>query len=166
MDNNSSSKTGYWITGIILVIIVIGVWIWSASSNPSVSQTGATTTPDQSGVMIRPYGTATIGLGQTATFQGIAITPISVAKDTRCSSSAQCVTPGTVQVVVRSDLASGASEQDTMTLGSTTQVDMFAITLTDVAPQPQAGSTIPSQNYQFTFDVHQSASGVGLQGKG
>lgn len=165
MNNQRNS----WIAGIIIVIILIAiVVIWRLNSGTStttgVNPDGSPSVTDST--MMLPYGPVTLALGQEATFQGITIRPLSVAEDSRCSVGVQCIQAGTVRVLVESDLANGATRQDTLTLGTSTSVDLFTISLTNVDPAREANSTISKADYRFTFDVHQDASGVGLQGKG
>jgi len=158
MDNNTRNT---WIAVVVIVILIIlGVWLWKANSVPSQPASSGST-------MMLPYGTVTLGLGEQGVFQGITITPLSVVEDSRCNQGVQCVQAGTVRLNVRSDVAATSkSQQDIMKLASTTQVDTFSVSLVSVNPVPQAGNKINNKDYRFTFDVHESASGAGLQGKG
>ncbi len=172
MQEQNESHAGAWIvTGIVIVLLGVGAYyLFRPSANTSYNTptdtTGSTTSSPTAGTLIHSYGTVTLGLGQSASFPGITITPTSVAQDSRCATGVQCVQAGTVQVVVQSTLADGATQSNTIALGSTIQVDAYSIALTSVNPEKTSGSTISSSDYRFTFDVHTSASGVGLQGKG
>ncbi|HVU06685.1 MAG TPA: hypothetical protein VHE10_02765 [Candidatus Paceibacterota bacterium] len=163
MDNNQKNY-GMWAVVVLIVILVgLSIYFWNtrgASTTPSSTSTPSGTS------MVNPYGTATVGLGQEAVFPGITIIPLSVSEDSRCAAGVQCIWAGTVRVVVRSVLDSGGSQQDVISLGSTTPIDAYTVSLISVEPQAVASTKIADQDYRFTFDVHQNASGVTLQGKG
>lgn len=168
MDNQNPSHVGYWVAGVIAVILIIGgVVLWRSNGTSTDDATNASTTDSTT---VLPYGQVTLGFGQSASFRGITITPLTLAEDSRCATGVQCVWAGTVRVAIRSDLDSGASLQNTITLGSTTPVGTFAISLVSVTPNKQAASTIANSDYRFTFDVHQNGNGAGLgtdlEGKG
>lgn len=155
-----------WIAVVVVVIILVaGAAIWQMNSGPSQDQTTSST--PSGATMILPYGQVTLSLGQTGAYQGISITPVSVAEDSRCATGNQCVWAGTVRVVIRSVVDNDLPRQDTVSLGSTTPVGTFSVSLVTVTPSPRAGEQVSNTDYRFTFDVHESAaSGTGLQGKG
>lgn len=165
MDNERTSQTGYWVAGIIAVILVIGGFVVWKSKAPASTTDGTVVTGSTT---VRPYGSVTVGLGESAAFNGITITPLTVAEDSRCAAGVQCVWAGTVRVAIKSDFPTGPSRQDTVTLGSTTPVGTFSVGLTSVTPAKKADVIIKNSDYRFTFEVHQSANGTGeaLQGKG
>ncbi|HVT74878.1 MAG TPA: hypothetical protein VHD69_00425 [Candidatus Paceibacterota bacterium] len=161
---NNEKNYGMWAVGAIVVILIgLSMYFWANRDNGIA--TDATSTPSGS-TMILPYGTATLALGQQGVFPGITIIPLSVSQDSRCAAGVQCIWAGTVQVVVRSAFDNGASRQDVMTLGSTTSVGDFSVSLVSVQPEARADVDIKDADYRFTFDVHQSADGVTLEGKG
>ncbi len=167
MDNKNQGNY-YWIwwVAVVLAIIIASIYIWTTRGGGSADTTAPAAQTDTGSTLIHSFGLVTIGLGQQARFQGITIHPLSIAEDSRCAAGVQCIQAGTVRIVVESVFDSGTSEQDTMALGTTTTVGGFAVALTSVDPQALAGTRIANQDYRFTFDVHESASGAGLQGKG
>ncbi len=166
MENPNASKTGYWVGGIIIVILIIGgIVLWRANS----AKPAATDNTPTTSTTVLPYGPVTLGIGETANFNGISITPMTLAEDSRCATGVQCVWAGTVRVAVRSDFQGLPSRQDTISLGTTTPVSTFSILLTGVTPAKTASATIANSDYRFTFEVHQSAGaadGSDLEGKG
>ncbi|HEU0080654.1 MAG TPA: hypothetical protein VFQ72_01340 [Candidatus Paceibacterota bacterium] len=159
-DNREASSVGYWVAGIIILIVVIGgIVLWRSNASDTAgtaARTGSTT--------VLPYGRTTVAVGQSASFDGITITPLTVAEDSRCAAGVQCVWAGTVRVAVRSDLAAGSSRQDVIALGSTTPIGTFAVSLVSVTPDKRAGVDIASNDYRFTFEVHQNGSGAAVPG--
>ncbi len=165
MDNERTSQTGYWVAGIIVALVVGGIVLWKTKSATApadgTSTIGSTT--------VRPYGKVTVGLGESAAFNGITVTPQTVAEDSRCAAGVQCVWAGTVRLAIKSDFPSGSSRHDTVALGSTTPVGTFTVGLTAVTPAKKADSTIKNSDYRFTIEVHQNGTNSGseeLEGKG
>jgi hypothetical protein len=159
-----NTERNYVIGGIIVLIILVGgVYLFSknrtstGSNNATSTGANATSTGTTTGGMILPYGRATIGVGETAKFRGISITPMSVIEDSRCPEGVQCIQAGTVRVNVRSTFDNGSGRQDPIRLGSSTTVNTFAITLVTVEPRADADTEIDDNDYEFTFEVRQSA---------
>lgn len=93
-----------------------------------------------------------LNLNQSATAFGVTVTPLQVVEDSRCPANVNCVWAGRVRV--RTNLVSG--------MGTATQIfipnepittEAETVTLTQVAPEPVAGVTIPASEYQFVFRV-------------
>jgi hypothetical protein len=152
--NNPQAKY-YWIGALVLAALVVGgIYFTRSSVTISPDDTpGVTTTPS---VVVNPYGIITLKLGETGYFRGIAITPLTIEEDSRCPKNVQCVWAGTVKVAVRSDLDSGSTFNNMVTLGETTIVDTFGIKLSAVTPE-KTTATIATTDYRLTFEVHQSA---------
>lgn len=146
-----------WIAVIVIVVlIIIGIFIYKSNKAPSGADIGLEGAP--SGVTtVRPYGQMEIKIGETASFRGITITPLSVIEDSRCPQNVQCIQAGTVRVNVRSELDSGATREDIVKLNSTSTIDTFKVALVKVTPNTTAGKTIANGDYRFTFEVRQGA---------
>lgn len=153
--NNERNYTGYWIGGIIIVLLIIGGIFWYRSSNSydNETETNATSTPTNTIQSVLPYGETTIGIGDQAAFAGISIRPTAVIEDSRCPADVQCIQAGTVKVNVAVELDNGARRQETVTLGETTSVGGFAVTLKKVTPQKPRTGTVKASDYEFTFEV-------------
>jgi hypothetical protein len=150
---NQRNYSWVWIL-IVIIVLVAGIFIYRSSSDDTY--TGSPEATSTGSVTILPYGRATLSLGEEATFRGITIKPVSVLEDSRCPAGVQCIQAGTVRINVESQVGN-TTRQDIVRLGSATTVDTFAVTLVSVLPATKAGSQIPSGDYIFTFDVHQSA---------
>jgi len=146
---------------IAILVILIGIfWYSSTRKDTTPSETVATSTVPQTNTntTIIPYGRVTLGLGDSASFRGITITPLAVVEDSRCPQDVQCIQAGTVRVNVNSEFDNGSTRQDIIKLGSSTTVDTFGINLVSVTPgAKKAGVKINSTDYEFTFEVRQSA---------
>jgi hypothetical protein len=155
----SNNAAYYWIGGIVIVAVIAGFIYFNSGTSKTPTNTGTDGTSDVPAPtsMVSPYGSITLKIGETANFRGISITPLKVEEDSRCAKGVQCVWAGTVKVSVRSDLASGKSSTNMITLGQKTIVDTFTVGLTAVAPDKLASSTISTSDYRLTFDVHQSS---------
>ena len=153
-EGKPSNAVYYWIGAGILVALVLG-GIYFNTSTPIADNTpvDVATVPTD---IIYPYGSVTLKLGETGHFNGISITPLRVEEDSRCAKDVQCVWAGTVKVSVRSDLATGVTSENMVTLGQTTKVDTFDVGLTAVNPGSVSGVKITNADYRLTFEVHQS----------
>lgn len=176
----SQTQKNVWIWVLVIAVIaIVGFFVWNANkhTSPNDSDTsgmssetsgmkgensnqnsGSNTFPTSGSTMILPYGKATLTLNQQGSFNGITMTPLSVTEDSRCMPNVQCIQAGTIKIVVKSVLDDGTTKTNTMTLGDTISVGEFSVGFVSVNPE--------HTNYQFTFDVHQNASGVNIQGKG
>lgn len=146
-----------WIAvAVIIILIILGVFMFR--SGDEVTNEGPNATSTNTGITtVRPYGQVTLRIGETAAFRGISITPLSVTEDSRCAQGVQCVQAGTVRTTVESELGSGATRQDAVSLNSTTTVDTFRVSLVRVEPAAEAGETIANSDYRLTFEVRQGA---------
>lgn len=88
------------------------------------------------------------GLNQTASGDGVTITPLKVTQDSRCPAGVYCIQAGTVvlQANVNGDVASFTLNQP-VTQGSR------VITLVEVAPLKTQNLPINDPTYTFTFEV-------------
>ena len=153
-DGKPSNAVYYWIGAGILVALVLGFISFNKTA-PVTDNTPVDALSTPAGVIL-PYGLVTLKLGETGHFNGISITPLRVEEDSRCAKDVQCVWAGTVKVSVRSDLATGVTSENMVTLGQTTKVDTFDVGLTAVNPGSVAGVKIANADYRLTFEVHQS----------
>ncbi len=110
------------------------------------------------------FGNVVLSLGETAQFQGLALTPISIAEDSRCAQGLQCIWAGTVRLNIR--LVSGmGTSNEVISLGGTVTTESESITLASVEPYPVKETTITHGSYRFTFNVTKTAaSGGGSSG--
>jgi hypothetical protein len=96
-------------------------------------------------------GTASAGLGETASFGEVAVTPLRVEEESRCPFGVQCVQAGTVRLAVRIEQRGAATErvlrlEQPLRLGSGAW-----LTLAAVCPHPRHPGTIRPDQYHFTF---------------
>ncbi|MEN9621927.1 MAG: hypothetical protein RLZZ67_361 [Candidatus Parcubacteria bacterium] len=160
MEPQHSKNTAYyWVQGIIVVAVIAAFIYFNSGATKTPTDTASDGTSDTTAPtsMVSPYGSVTLKIGETANFRGISITPLKVEEDSRCAKDVQCVWAGTVKVSVRSDLASGKSPINMITLGQKTTVDTFSVGLTAVVPEKLSTSTISTSDYRLTFEVHQSS---------
>jgi hypothetical protein len=145
-----------WIWAVVILLVLIGLFlIFKSTTKPQkAAETEATSTIGSS--IVRPYGDAALKLGESANFKGITITPLSISEDSRCATGVQCIQAGTVRVNVATMLADGTSRERVVSLGATTTLDTFSISLTGVTPYPASGTKISDADYRLTFRVHQS----------
>lgn len=130
--------------GAVAVLIVGAVWAMSArvAKAPEGATTTATTTAS---------GTATIATGKSATVNGIIITVLGLAEDSRCPVDVQCIQAGTVRVRVSMDVR---NTEFVFTLGQPQIVENWTITLAAVVPaQKSSKVTVQPSDYRFTFSV-------------
>lgn len=140
---------------VIIILLIIGIWVYRGTRNDIPSETATTTASNIT--TLRPYGRVTLGLGESAAFKGITITPLSIAEDSRCPEKVQCIQAGTVRVNVSSLLDTAtAPRQDIVKLNATSTIDTFAVTLVSVDPTKKSGSQIADKDYKLTFEVHQA----------
>lgn len=166
IQTQNTSKKNYWIAGVVIVILIIaGIVIFKASSGTPVAQVvpglPSTAIEPINSSMVLPYGQVTLRIGESGSFRGITIRPTAVTEDSRCAAGVQCIWAGRVVVTVESTLDSTATLTNSITLGSTTAVDTFTVSLVSVTPGQVAGTQISNADYRLTFDVHQSGSGAG-----
>ncbi len=164
MDNTMERRengngTYYWIGGIIIVLLALGIWYFNRTPDTDATNNGTdiSTTTDNRPTVMNPYGSVTLRLGESASFNGITITPIKVEEDSRCAKDVQCVWAGTVKVSVKSELDNGAVSTNMITLGQKTTVDTFSIRLTTVTPDKSSTAAVNDSDYRLTFDVHQTS---------
>ena len=148
--------------GIIIAILVIfiGIFWYSLSRRndaPGVSNATSTVESNETGTATSPYGRTTIGIGEAGSYRGITITPLSVVEDSRCPLGVQCIQAGTVRVNVESKFDNGTKRQDIIKLGESANVGTFAVSLMSVGPIAKAGTQIDAEDYEFGFEVRQSA---------
>lgn len=177
-------KQEYLIPGIALVLaIILGVYLVASNrggetdsaTSDTATSTIATTTDSTVGQPAntgrRPlaqgphyaYGPVTLSLNQVAGFaSGLSIRPISVVEDSRCPINARCIQAGTVKLLVRSTMntftENAQTELMTLTLGEAKTVGSNVITLENVTPAPETGTTFESNEYRFTLRVTSSTN--------
>lgn len=172
-QNNDTKYVWWWVGGIILLALIIGgtYLLRSGEEATEVDENGneLSTSTIQS-TMILPYGNTTLGIGETASFRGISIRPVSLSEDSRCPQGVQCIQAGTVRVNVQATYDNGATVNQIVRLGSETVFGTFSVGLTSVEPAQRQNVTIDPEDYRFTFKVSQSAGAQddleGLEAKG
>jgi hypothetical protein len=97
-----------------------------------------------------PYS---LRINQSATIEGVVLTPLAILEDSRCPQGVQCIQAGTVRV--RATVTAPGSTDTTVvfTLMTPQKVGPLTIELSDVVPIPKAGITIPPTGYTFSFKV-------------
>jgi len=152
----SQNSAYYWVGGVVIILLIIGGWMYFSKTSPTEDITPVDTSTTTSS-MVYPYGSITLKLGETGHFNGISITPLRVEEDSRCAKDVECIWAGTVKVSVRSDVTSGESTENMITLGESKKIDTFTVGLTGVAPDTVAGTKITDAEYRLTFEVHQGS---------
>ena len=170
-QNNDMKYVWWWVGGIILLALIIG-GTYMLRDNDRVADgddtDNATSTIESS--MVLPYGQTSVRLGESASFRGITIKPVSISEDSRCPANANCIQAGTVRVNVQATYDNGASVNQIVRLGSDTTFNTFSVNLVSVDPAQRQNVTIDPEDYRFTFKVNQSAGSSddleGLEAKG
>lgn len=148
--------------GVALLAIIGGVYLARQDENSvtpptdtattTASNTPVATTTEQNITPLPAEGEVTLGLGQTASFRGLLVTPVSVVEDSRCPASVQCIQAGTVRVKVEIKSALGVATK-TMKVGDYVTTEAEKITFVSVAPEKRDTNEIPSSAYRFTVKV-------------
>lgn len=113
------------------------------------SRKAPTVTPPST---ISANGEVTLSLGETATGEGVTITPLAVLEDSRCPSDVQCIQAGRVRL--RATLTSGLHTTDQIfIIGEPVTTEAEAIILLRVTPAPVSTKTINNEDYRFTFKI-------------
>ena len=94
----------------------------------------------------RPTEAQTIGLGETARFDGFRVTASRVVEDSRCATGVQCIQAGTVRLEVR---AGGGVAL--LSLGVPVRMGSRWLSLTRACPYPVHGVPIRPADYRFTL---------------
>lgn len=167
MEQEQNSKAWIWIVVAIVVIIAL-FFVFRPKTTPSTEVGGetSTSTSPTSSLAIRPYGEVELKLGETANFNGISITPLSIVEDSRCPSGVQCIQAGTVRVNVKSLQNGGITKETVVGLNAPAKIDTFSVALVTVTPGTKANQKISNSDYRLRFRVNQAAVvDTGLIGK-
>ncbi len=160
----------------VLIAAAVLVWFWFSQKGTTPTEPGGETAqmeeeetgtpaapttqtpkPSASGSAPAPASagssnTGTTGYYQKVSIQGVTLTPIEVAEDSRCPSDAQCIQAGTIKVRTRIESATSTTDKY-LELGKAVTVGTDDITLTQVTPAPKIGQAIGSNLYRFTYEV-------------
>jgi len=90
-------------------------------------------------------------LGETVRVGSLLATPRSVAEDSRCPESVQCVWAGRLVVATRLD-GGGWQETVPLTLGEPYATHGTTVTLVSGRPEKWAERDTPRSEYRFVFD--------------
>ena len=93
----------------------------------------------------------TIGLGETATFDGPRVRALQVAEDSRCPIGVQCIQAGTVRLEV--DVA---GDRAALSLGVPIAAGPRWLSLTRACPYPVHNTPIRPADYRFTLQLSAS----------
>lgn len=93
----------------------------------------------------------TIGLGETATFDGLNVRALQVAEDSRCPIGVQCIQAGTVRLEVEV-----AGDRPALSLGAPIAAGRHWLSLTRACPYPVDGTPIRPADYRFTLQLSAS----------
>lgn len=94
--------------------------------------------------------TVTAALGETVSFNGVTLTPLTVEEDSRCPMDAMCIQAGTTRVAIEVVSGMGTSTM-TATLNEPVTTEAESITLVEVMPYPMASNPTEDEQYRFTF---------------
>jgi hypothetical protein len=96
----------------------------------------------------------TARIGERVEGLDVALTPLSVASDSRCPADpkVQCVWAGTVQVQIRIESGLGTSTM-TLELGKSITTEAEEIALTEVTPTKLPEKEMLPGEYRFTFEI-------------
>ncbi|MFA5995196.1 MAG: hypothetical protein WCW27_02430 [Patescibacteria group bacterium] len=148
-------------TTSLAILMLAGVGCANTNSNEPVTNLANVNTVNQNVVtndISANFGGAfTVQVNQTALVGGeVAVTVKQISNDSRCPIGAQCITAGTVSVVIAvaqsseyvTIVGSGSGEGATpVTIGN------YTITLGEVTPMPKTGTTIAPEDYTVTLTV-------------
>lgn len=164
MKNNNSV-----VLVLVAIVFLVGGYFLGVNKNSGNTLSVSTTTGDTSSVLVATTSdTATnkvvvkkvvpvttnnyLKVDQRTVLNGVYITPIKVAYDSRCPKDVQCIQAGTVDVGVL--LESGNLSQNIIiTIGKSIIFAGKTVTLTNVAPNKVSTKTILESDYRFTFTV-------------
>jgi hypothetical protein len=85
------------------------------------------------------------------------VTPVSIAEDSRCPASVQCIQAGTVRLLVRVGTDAGRSEL-AVELRKPAAINGDWLHLLRACPYPAKPGPIPSEAYEFTFALIKSST--------
>jgi hypothetical protein len=157
---------------IITVLLAVGLIVLSvfmfASNKPGVRMGDAvlpsmtTETPDTSTdtetlavpTPVKPIMSEEneVGLNEVVVFDTIAIKPVELVEDSRCSSDVVCIQAGTVRLAVEV-VAGGRVLEEVVTLNEKKSIAGFDVTLTTVTPYPRMSVPRLESEYRFSFTV-------------
>jgi len=153
--------------GLILVIIG-GVYLAqrNAPTTDTAAATSATSTSSASnedtsgtttqGTAVKPVpasGSMTLALGESASLDGIVVTPTKVVEDSRCPAGVYCIQAGTVRLEVSAQTPLGTVTR-TVKLGDTVTLGSQKFTFSKVDPL-KTQTPIDPTKYRFTVTVTQ-----------
>jgi hypothetical protein len=99
--------------------------------------------------------------GETAAVggDGVRVTFVRVASDSRCPSDANCIHAGEAIVVLQLDRGAASVEREVSTARerSSTTLDRFEVTLVSLAPYPRTDLDIEPDDYVATLRVEVGA---------
>ena len=96
---------------------------------------------------------ATVGIGDRATLNGLTITPLKLIEDSRCPINARCVWAG--RLILRTEFsAGGSSETRDFILGTAQAVPDGSLTLVGAEPGKLAGAEGNPPANRFTFELN------------
>lgn len=161
-------KTYLIVIGVV-VLAVLGFWLFNSSNKAPEGQactTEAKICPDGTAVgrtgpncefatcpTVQGAATstvATIGVGGTATINGVQITALNLVQDSRCPVDVQCIQAGTVTVRAAVD---SFNKDFVFTLGEAQEIGNLIVKLESVTPAKNSKETIKTSDYRFTFSV-------------
>ena len=142
-----------------ILVLVAGAYLVVGSYEPAAEPVATTTESTHIEDKVLPYGPVTLRFGETARFDGLTVTPLSLVEDSRCAKGVQCIQAGTVRV--RTQIVSGmGTSTDVIALGNTITTEAEAVTLQSVSPEAIAGVAINPSDYRLTYSVSKRANTV------
>ena len=169
------------LAGLVVLAIVAALWVANrtvkAPGDAQACTMEAKLCPDGSAVgrtgpncefaecppLATSTATSTLAIGESATINGLAVSVLGLAEDSRCPIDVQCIQAGTVRVNVSVDSYKGAL---TLTLGEPQVVQNEIIMLVSVTPKEKRSTqTVSPGDYRFTFiavPLEATAVGAGI----
>jgi hypothetical protein len=85
------------------------------------------------------------------------VTPVSIAEDSRCPASVQCIQAGTVRLLARIR-REGRGSEVVVGLRKPAALGAAWLHLVQACPYPAHPGQIPARDYRFTFAIDDSAA--------
>jgi hypothetical protein len=99
-----------------------------------------------------PYGETKLRIGETATYEGLKISLLSIEEDSRCPLDVQCIWAGVLRIRLETVSGMGTST-DVLSVGERITTEAHEITFISAFPDKSSAAAIAEAEYELTFSV-------------
>ncbi|HYE23383.1 MAG TPA: hypothetical protein VEA92_02980 [Candidatus Paceibacterota bacterium] len=144
----------YIILFVSIAAIALGAVAYAAYDYARPESPLGVATTTEGAPQVRQYGEVTLALGESALFENLRVTPLSIIEDSRCPTDVQCIQAGTVRADV--EIVSGmGTSTNTITLGNSVTTEAEEVLFASVAPETRSGQDIAEGDYRLTFFIEE-----------